>query len=189
METRRPVIARLAGIALALVNLSAWAELPPPAYLVAAHKARTPPELLYALAMQESNAPLLSGYLPWPWTLNVDGQSLRFHTRDGACTAIKQALISHGPYKVDIGLTQQNWGFVGKDWFKHPCAALNPYDNLNAAATQLRQYYEQTGDWITAAGKYHRPAGGAPARRYRAAIRKRLQQLCPATCSGLLAIK
>lgn len=165
------------------IAFAQWSEVPPPAYQVAAHPAGVPSELLYAVAKTESNAKLRIGYFPWPWTLNVKGRSMYFNTREEACLAALDGISQHGERGVDIGLTQQNWGYVGKDWFTHPCDALNPYDNLQAAAKQIRRYYDDAGDWLTAAGRYHRPAGGEPAKRYRAAVRKRLQQICSTSCS------
>lgn len=164
---------------------SKWRELPPPAYQVAAYAAGTPSELLYAVARTESNTKLRIGYYPWPWTLNVKGKAMYFASRDQACRAALEGIRVHGPRGVDIGLAQQNWGYVGKDWFAHPCDALDPYANLRAAARQLRRYYDTSasGDWLTAAGQYHRPAGGEPAKRYRAAVRKQLSQICAQACT------
>ncbi|OLU25667.1 Soluble lytic murein transglycosylase [Pseudomonas sp. PA15(2017)] len=160
-----------------------WPEVPPPAYQLAGHTAGTPSELLYAVAKTESNAKLRIGYFPWPWTLNVKGKAMYFSTREEACRAALEGIQKHGERGVDIGLTQQNWGYVGKEWFSHPCDALDPYANLSAASKQLRRYFDTTGDWLDAAGKYHRPAGGTPARRYRAQVRSRLGQICAQSCS------
>jgi hypothetical protein len=33
------------------------------------------------------------------------------------------------------------------------------------------------GDWVLAAGRYHRPAGGAPAARYRRIVADELERL------------
>lgn len=161
----------------------AWPEIPPPAYQVAAHAGGTPSELLYAVAKTESNTKLRIGYFPWPWTLNIKGKPFYFATRQEACSAALEGIREHGERGVDIGLTQQNWGYVGKSWFSHPCDALDPYANLQAASKQLRRYYDSSGDWVTAAGQYHRPAGGQPAKRYRAAVRSRLNQICAQFCT------
>lgn len=171
------------GMAISGAVNAQWPEVPPPAYQIAGHAAGTPSELLYAVAKTESNAKLRIGYFPWPWTLNVKGKAMYFASRDEACRAALDAIRQHGERGVDIGLTQQNWGYVGKEWFAHPCDALDPYANLQAASKQLRRYYDTSGDWVTAAGKYHRPAGGAPAKRYRAAVRARLGQICAQSCS------
>lgn len=188
MAARRPLtivipLAAALGVVWPTACWAQWPEMPPPAYQLAAHAAGTPSELLYAVAKTESNAKLRIGYFPWPWTLNVNQKSLYFTTRDEACRAALNGIELHGEFSVDIGLTQQNWGHVGKEWFAHPCDALDPYANLAAASKQLRRYYDQSGDWIVAAGKYHRPAGGEPASRYRAAVRRRLEQICAQACT------
>ncbi|MHB0818476.1 lysozyme family protein [Stutzerimonas stutzeri] len=185
MAIRTALIVKLAlsGATISSAANAQWPELPPPAYQIASHTAGVPSELLYAVAKTESNAKLRIGYYPWPWTLNVKGKSMYFDTRNEACNAALEGIRQHGERGVDIGLTQQNWGWVGKNWFAHPCDALDPYTNLQAASKQLRRYYDASNDWVTAAGQYHRPAGGAPAKRYRAAIRKRLNQICAQSCT------
>ncbi|KPC34406.1 Uncharacterized protein ABJ99_4659 [Pseudomonas syringae pv. cilantro] len=59
----------------------------------------------------------------------------------------------------------------------NPCDALNPYKNLDVAAQMLAEQRALGGDWITVAGRYHRPAGGAPAANYRKAFAKHLSRV------------
>lgn len=155
----------------------------PPAYVAAARANAVPPRVLYAVARAESGVSLPVGRRPWPWTLNVAGTAHRFKTRSRACRALRSALAS--TTVVDVGLGQLNvrWNpdlFGGAGRFSNPCSALDPYDNLDAAAKLLRDRYRGDGDWVAAAGRYHRPAGGAPAHRYRAAIRREMQRLANA---------
>lgn len=168
------VIAFASAVALCASAGCALAENPPPTYVSVSSAARVPPELLYAVAKTESNAKLNIGFYPWPWTLNVAGKSLRFNTQELACNAAMEAIRDKGGKSVDIGLGQLNWGYNGKNYFKHPCDSLDPLQNLQVAAYLLRGHYEATGDWIEAAGRYHRPAGGKPASIYREMIRSRL---------------
>jgi len=139
---------------------------PPSAYRNAAAKANVPATVLYSLALQESRAALPSGEKPWPWTLNVAGESWRFRNRQMACRALSLAVESVGSKQVDAGLGQVNIGWNGYR-FKSLCETLEPRKNLEISAQILREHYDATGDWIAAAGRYHRPAGGAPAARYR----------------------
>lgn len=165
-------------IACALsISSTAMAELPPPAYQRAALSGGIPPEVLYALAKVESNFKIKIGVYPWPWTLNIKGKGYYFATREEACKAALAGLQEHGKYGVDIGLTQQNWGWVGMDYYAQPCDALSPNENLNTAALQLRKCFEKEGDWVKAAGCYHRPAGGEPARIYRAKFSEKYAQV------------
>ena len=155
----------------------AQAETPPPAYQRAALAGGVPPEVLYAVAKMESNFNSKIGIYPWPWTLNVKGQGFYFATRAEACNAALVALERHGKYGVDIGLTQQNWGWIGAQHYASPCDALSPVDNHNTAAIELRKCFDKEGDWVMAAGCYHRPAGGEPARLYRQQFTKKYRQV------------
>lgn len=170
---------RWAGLLLGAVALTAGAaELPPPAYQLAAHGAGIPSEVLYAVALQESGAKLRGQLVPWPWTLNVAGAGYRFATRADACTALLIALNTVSPKRVDVGLAQVNMGHNGHRFGGGPpCEALNPYKNLEVAARMLAELRADGSDWITVAGRYHRPAGGKPAERYRAAFAKHLSRV------------
>ncbi|MGE9765324.1 transglycosylase SLT domain-containing protein [Pseudomonas sp. PDM20] len=161
----------------------------PDAYLEAAATKNIPPVLLYAIAEQESVGKLNIGFYPWPWTLNVAGQGMRFATRQEACSAALNAIQKHGGTSVDIGIAQQNWGWTGKRHYSHPCDALNPYENLRVAAVELRKCFDARGDWLEAAGCYHRPAGGEPARRYKELIAKRLQRLKFLGANGIVSVQ
>ncbi|WP_448125444.1 lytic transglycosylase [Pseudomonas veronii] len=168
---------RLSGLALLLTMLAAQAdELPPPAYQLAAHNAGIPSTVLFAIAQQESGLRVRDRLLPWPWTLNIAGTPYRFATHQAACHALLQALAQHDAKRVDAGLGQTNLGYHGQR-FSSPCEALDPYRNLAVTAALLQEHHAATGDWVLAAGRYHRPAGGAPAARYRAGFSQRLEQL------------
>src|SRR3546814_5438961 len=47
----------------------------PPAYQLAAQRAGIPSAVLYAVALQESGIRRNGRIVPWPWSLNVAGQS------------------------------------------------------------------------------------------------------------------
>ena len=160
-----------------LVMLAVQAdELPPPAYQLAAHDAGIPSTVLFAIALQESGARVRGRLLPWPWTLNIAGTPYRFATRQAACHALLQALYQYDTHRVDAGLGQTNLGYHAQR-FSSPCGVLDPYRNLAVTAALLQEHHAATGDWVLAAGRYHRPAGGAPAARYRAGFSQRLEQL------------
>lgn len=168
---------RLALITLYAVCSSAIAETPPPAYQRAALYGGIPAEVLYTVAKMESSYRIRIGIYPWPWTLNIKGKGYYFATRNEACVAALDGISRHGKYGVDIGLTQQNWGWVGVDNYTAPCDALSPNDNLRTAAVQLRKCFDKEKDWVYAAGCYHRPAGGEPARIYREKFSKKYSKL------------
>ena len=167
---------RLSLLLLALLGSAQARELPPAAYQQIARQAGIPAEILYAIALQESALPLRGQLRPWPWTLNVAGRPLRFANQPAACQALHQALSTTVPTRIDIGLTQINWGYHGQR-FTSPCTALHPTRNLRVAAQLLREQHRHSGDWLQAAGHYHRPAGGAPAARYRQGVARHLARL------------
>ncbi|TDO03634.1 transglycosylase SLT domain-containing protein [Halomonas ventosae] len=177
---RRMVMGCAFGCSLAVLSSLANATVVPPAYFDAASLHQVPPEVLYAVATAESVVSLKVGRRPWPWTLNVAGEGFQFATREAACDALLLALEE--TRLVDVGITQLNvrWQpqlFGAGKRFSHPCDALNPYANLEEAARLLRGHFDATGDWVQAAGRYHRPAGGEPAARYRRIVATELERL------------
>lgn len=151
-------------------------EIPPPAYQLAAQRAGIPSTVLFAVALQESGIRRNNRLIPWPWSLNVAGQSYRYATRAQACTGLLQALREAAPTRVDVGLAQINLGYQ-KHRYNRPCDLLDPYANLAVAAVILREQYKPGEDWLLAIGRYHRPAGGEPAARYRSSVSRHLTRV------------
>ncbi|HBT4924900.1 transglycosylase SLT domain-containing protein [Klebsiella pneumoniae] len=135
-----------------------------------------PANLLYAVALTESASRLPQGVRPWPWTLNVAGKGYRYATRHEACSALQQFVRTTNPKRIDIGLGQINLGWHGQH-FTSPCDVLAPYPNLQLAARLLRGHYNRWRNWNEAAGRYHHPAGGKPAQRYRGEVLRHLQKI------------
>lgn len=137
-----------------------------------------PADILYAVARTESGRAFDGEHTPWPWTLNVAGLGSYFNSRAEACRALQVALEQTS--LVDVGVAQLNvyWNpglFSAGKRFSDPCAALDPHDNLDAAAAILRSHFDATGHWLTATGRYHRPAGGEAARRYAETVASHLR--------------
>jgi len=120
--------------------------------------------------------------VPWPWSLNVAGQSLRFDTRIQACTALRQALRDTPSTRIDVGLAQINLGYQHHR-YQRPCELLDPYRNLAIAADILKEQHRPGEDWLLAIGRYHRPAGGEPAAQYRRNVSRHLARLHKETSS------
>jgi len=171
-----PVKILLGAACLLAAKVSFSAEIPPPAYQQIAIPLGVPSEVLYSVALQESGTLLRGHIVPWPWTLNVAGTGYRFATRKDACMALMVALSTAGANRVDVGLGQTNIGANGHR-YTSPCEGLDPYKNLEVTATILAEHKAKGGDWITAAGRYHRPAGGTPAANYRRAFAKHLSRI------------
>ncbi|MBC3871438.1 lysozyme family protein [Undibacterium oligocarboniphilum] len=102
-----------------------------------------------AIALVESS---FKGY-PWPWTLNVNGQSLFFATREEAYKKILE-LLRAGITNFDIGITQISWKFHS-GLFESPWQALQPSTNILASKKILVQLYGQLGNWTAAVKCYH----------------------------------
>jgi len=151
-------------------------QVPPPAYSVAARKMGIPANILFAVALQESGITLRNQRHPWPWTLNIAGTARYYPTRADACLGLLQALQRHPATRIDAGLTQINLGHQ-KRFYRFPCELLSPDRNLAIAATLLREHYRANGNWLGAAGRFHRPAGGPLAARYRLSISHHLTRL------------
>jgi len=105
--------------------------------------------LLYAIALAES----AHRGRPWPWTLNVEGRSAYFATREAAHAALI-GYLHRGHRSIDVGYMQVNLAFNGAR-FPNTWAALDPYQNLAAAADILRENYAQVRDVARAVGHYH----------------------------------
>ncbi|PMR78816.1 lytic transglycosylase [Billgrantia endophytica] len=151
-------------------------EVPPPAYQLSAYRAGVPSAVLYAVALQESGTTIRGRILPWPWTLNVAGNPQRFATRGDACAGLHDALHEVPTTRIDAGLGQINLGYQ-RGRYDEPCDLLDPYRNLAIAAEILREQHTPGGDWLLAVGRYHRPAGGEPAARYRRSVGQHLERV------------
>ncbi|QSQ44113.1 transglycosylase SLT domain-containing protein [Xanthomonas translucens pv. translucens] len=151
-------------------------EVPPPAYQLAAQRAGIPSTVLYAVALQESGIQRKGRNIPWPWSLNIAGQSRRFATRADACSSLQQAMRSTPHTRIDAGLGQINLGYH-KQRFTSTCDLLDPYRNLAIAAEILKEQHVPGEGWLLAIGRYHRPAGGEPAARYRRSVSRHLTRV------------
>jgi soluble lytic murein transglycosylase-like protein len=168
--------------------LAAPSQEMPPAYQQAANRAGVPPAVLYAVALQESGTRLQGRFVPWPWTLDVAGKPQHYATRDQACSGLRQALTRISPYRIDAGLGQVNLGYHAQR-YTQPCELLDPYRNLAIAADILHAQHLPGLSWLHAVGRYHHPAGGTRAARYRRSVQQHLAHLLGAAalrlpCSG-----
>lgn len=173
------VMSRRTALVLMTCVMASGAQaqaIPPPAYQVAAQLAGIPSTVLYAVALQESGIRLRGRLVPWPWTLNVAGTPQRYATRTEACVGLRQALRRTPATRIDAGLGQINLGYHPQR-YAQPCDLLDPYRNLAIAADILREQHTPGDDWLLAIGRYHRPAGGAPAARYRHSVGQHLARM------------
>jgi hypothetical protein len=114
-----------------------------------------PPQLLAAIGRVESGRrdPLTGAMVPWPWTIDAEGQGHFFETKAQAIAAV-QALQARGVRSIDVGCLQVNL-MHHPDAFASLDQAFDPVANANYAARFLTQLHDQLGNWPRAAGAYH----------------------------------
>ena len=170
------------GGALSLYAIGACAMDVPAGYVSVATLYGIPPTVLYAVGLAESRKTTPVGRRPWPWTLNVDGESRFYPSRRDAWTAL-QTHIRAGR-TVDVGLMQVNWNWHSVK-LVNAWRALDPYFNLRVGAQILREQFDITGDWHSAIGRYHAPAntpkGRANAQKYRENVARLMKDLTHAS--------
>ena len=139
----------------------------PTAYHQVAVEYAVPAGILFAIALTESGRKAADGrVLPYPWAMNVNGKALYFADRAEADSRLVQ-LLGEGK-QPDIGLMQVNWRYHRRK-LGDVSQAFDPWLNLRAGATVLRDAYQATGDWWEAVGRYH-SATPERAKVYRARV-------------------
>jgi hypothetical protein len=114
-----------------------------------------PSHLLSAIAATESGRynRALQLALPWPWTINAEGQGQYFASKAEAVRAVRQ-LQAQGVKSIDIGCMQVNLVHHA-DAFASLDDAFDPERNIAYAASFLRTLYEENQSWKQAAAFYH----------------------------------
>ncbi len=180
MKTLGIIMAVLALAVLVPVG-RAWGDVPPgEACGAAGHAAEQvaslPRNLLISIGMVESAHPdPQSGrYVPWPWTVNADGQGQYFPTKAAAEAFVRFAEAS-GARDVDVGCFQISLE-SHPDAFATLDDAFDPAENAAYAARFLTLLKSRTGSWNTAIADYHSalPEMGLPYERLVLAAWQRL---------------
>lgn len=114
-----------------------------------------PWRLLRAVALIESGRedPNTGTIVPWPWTLNVEGESQYHASKAEALTALHQSR-DQGIGNVDVGCMQINLHYH-QGVFTSMDQALDPKRNTQYGASFLRALYASTGSWTEAVRRYH----------------------------------
>ena len=120
-----------------------------------AEKSQAIPEgLLKAIGFTESGRITADGRrVPWPWTVNADGQGYYFETKKDAI-AFVQELQGRGISIIDVGCMQVDL-YYHPDAFASLDAAFDPATNVAYAAKFLNELKRETGDWGVATQYYH----------------------------------
>jgi len=114
-----------------------------------------PMHLLSAISATESGRyhDGLKLSLPWPWTINVEGQGHYFDTKQEAVAAVRK-FQSQGARSIDIGCMQVNLIHHAQA-FANLDEAFDPEKNVAYGASFLRSLYEESKSWKQASANYH----------------------------------
>jgi hypothetical protein len=112
-----------------------------------------PGNILLGIGLQEAGTRRNGVLTIWPWSVNASGVGRAFGGRDTALSWVA-AKRAEGTYSVDIGCMQVNLRWH-PNAFTSVEAGFDPAKNVDYAARFLRDLYEKTGSWETAAGSYH----------------------------------
>lgn len=110
---------------------------------------KTSSKILAGIAVTESGR---NGW-PWPWTINWNGKSFFYESKDQAVAAARKILGS-GQQLFDVGLMQVNWHFH-KSKFSSIEEAFEPIKNVFVADSIVQEQLLQGGSVIEAVGRYH----------------------------------
>ncbi len=116
-----------------------------------------PAGLLLAVGVVESGRrdAVTGARLPWPWTINAEGEGRYFETKEQAVAWVRAAQ-SDGTRSIDTGCMQVNLRHH-PDAFASLEQAFDPASNADYAARFLKALREGPagGDWMRAVGYYH----------------------------------
>ena len=162
MSRGRAWLAVLA-LAFAAAPGAARAQVPPssPASLCAIqaaaveHAMGLPPGLLLAVGRVESGQTDAESrdVLPWPWTVNDEGQDHVFITAFDAIAYVVAAR-GRGSRSLDVGCFQVNLQFH-PDAFATIAEAFDPAANAGYAGRLLADLHARSGSWEEAVRLYH----------------------------------
>ena len=120
---------------------------------LAAQQTGVPLVVMQALTRAETGRGGGAQLQPWPWAVNQAGQG---HWFDSAAEAEQfvEAQLQFGYSNLDVGCFQLNhrWHSQG---FASLSAMFQPQENALYAAQYIAEKYQETGDWVLAAGAYH----------------------------------
>jgi hypothetical protein len=118
------------------------------------HAMGLPPGLLLAVGRVESGRRDATGaLLPWPWTVNDEGEDHVFGSAFDAIAYVVAAR-SRGSHSLDVGCFQVNLQ-SHPDAFATLAEAFDPTANARYAGQLLSDLHSRSGSWETAVKLYH----------------------------------
>jgi Transglycosylase SLT domain len=114
-----------------------------------------PRHLLAAIGQVESGRrdPETGRLIPWPWTIDVNGQGVFYSTKEAAVEAAL-AFKDQGVRSIDVGCVQVNLHFHPQA-FVNMQEAFDPQLNADYGARFLKELHSVTRNWNTAIKLYH----------------------------------
>lgn len=149
------------------------------AAVVASRESGVPLDVLRAISLTETGRKGADGFLPWPWTVNMEGAGKWFDDLDAAQAYVDRH-FARGARSFDVGCFQINYRWHGQA-FSSVEEMFEPLANARYAARFLNELHDELGDWSRAAGAYHSRTPKY-ARKYKARfdrIRSRLPDMQP----------
>ncbi len=151
----------LAGSFLVAATLPAWAlpdrhrvaAICDSAAQLVARESGVPLDVLLAISLTETGRRKDGAFLPWPWTVNMEGVGKWFDDVRAAQAYVDRH-FARGARSFDVGCFQINYR-----WHGHAFSSIeemfDPIANARYAASFLTELHQELGDWSKAAGAYH----------------------------------
>ena len=120
------------------------------AAIQASEESGVPLDVLRAITLTETGRKSAEGFLPWPWTINMEGVGKWFESRKEARAYVDRH-FARGARSFDVGCFQINYrwhhqGFTSLEQMFEPLA------NARYAAKFLTELHGEFGNWSKAAG-------------------------------------
>ncbi|MHB1207871.1 MAG: hypothetical protein ACYCZX_20065 [Rhodospirillaceae bacterium] len=125
-------------------------------YLQASERSlQIPQGLTTAISLVETGRPVgpAGQRLPWPWTININGQGRFFETKEEAVTETRK-MMDEGQRSIDVGCMQINLRYH-PNAFKSLDEAFDPASNVAYGAQFLQSLHLAQGSWAKAVERYH----------------------------------
>ncbi|MFQ5438081.1 MAG: transglycosylase SLT domain-containing protein [Paracoccaceae bacterium] len=119
----------------------------------AALRTGVPYAVLLAITLAETGRMKKKEFLPWPWTINMEGAGHWFQSRAKALAFAKRN-FDRGARSFDLGCFQINYKWHGSG-FASMEDMLDPEKGALYAAQYLASLFREKGNWTLAAGAYH----------------------------------
>lgn len=171
------VFVTFSGRADARTDVAAMCE---EAARIVSYESGVPLDVLRSISLTETGRRKDGEFLPWPWTVNMEGVGKWFDNYAEAQAYVDRH-FARGARSFDVGCFQINYRWHGQA-FSSLEEMFDPLANARYAARFLTELHNEFGDWSRAAGAYHSRTP-ALARKYSARfdrIRARLPRMVAA---------